>query len=139
MTEKQIIDRLDSINLSLRQKKDLIDIIKDITANSAGGGGTSTDKDFLTILVDRGTQTVTVNDKQFLISSSSSSSTECFIEISNKELYNYLFNINMPIFIKDIDNDFSIAGYATCLFEDIAIMLEVYITDGAFTIVVHNQ
>lgn len=36
MTEKQIIDRLDSINLSLRQKKDLIDIIKDITANSGG-------------------------------------------------------------------------------------------------------
>lgn len=36
MTEKQIIDRLDSINLILRQKKDLIDIIKDIADNSGG-------------------------------------------------------------------------------------------------------
>lgn len=135
MTEKQIIDRLDSINLSLRQKKDLIDIIKDITANSGGGGGTSTDKGFLTILVDRGTQTVTVNNKQFLISSSS----EGFIEISNKELYNYLFNINMPVFIKAIDNDFQIAGYATCLFNGTGIMLEVYVIDGTLAINVLNQ
>ena len=51
MTQKQIIDKLDSINLSLRQKKDLIDIIKDITANSAGGGGTSTDKEALDIYI----------------------------------------------------------------------------------------
>lgn len=103
--------------------------------NSGGGGGTSTDKGFLTILVDRGTQTVTVNNKQFLISSSS----EGFIEISNKELYNYLFNINMPVFIKAIDNDFQIAGYATCLFNGTGIMLEVYVIDGTLAINVLNQ
>ena len=33
MNDKQILDRLESINLSLRQKKDLIDIIKDIAGN----------------------------------------------------------------------------------------------------------
>lgn len=36
MTEKQIIDKLDSINLSLKQKKDLINVIKDITASNGG-------------------------------------------------------------------------------------------------------
>lgn len=105
-------------------------------SNSGGGnGGTSTDKDALTILVDHGTQTVTVNNKQFLISSSS----EGIIEINNKELYNFLFNINMPIFIKAIDNDFQIAGYATCLSTDTEIMLEVYVIDGLLSIVVTNQ
>lgn len=136
MTEKQIIDRLDSINLSLRQKKDLIDIIKDITANSGGGGGgTSTDKDTLTILVDRDTQTVTVNDKQFLISSDS----EGVIRINNKELYNFLFNINIPVFIKAFSNDLQIAGYATCMSNDTLIILQIFTIDGAFAIIVNNE
>lgn len=138
MTEKQIIDRLDSINLSLRQKKDLIDIIKDIANNSSGGGGndgTSTDKDALTILVDYDTQTVTVNDKQFLISSTS----EGFIEINNKELYNFLFNINIPVFIKAFKNNFQMTGYATCLSNDTEIMLEIYVIDGTLAIIVNNK
>lgn len=89
MTEKQIIDRLDSINLSLRQKKDLIDIIKDITANS-GGGGTSTDKDALYIYVDFNHFNITFNNKTFTPDINDSSETN--IVINNKELYNTLYN-----------------------------------------------
>lgn len=137
MNDKQILDRLESINLSLRQKQDLIDIIKDIIANGGGGGGgTSTDKDVLTILVDTVTQTVTVNDKQFLISNIN----EGVIKINNKELYNSLVNANMPIFIKRTDIDFQIAGYATSMTDGKdAIELLVYIIDSMFVIVVYNQ
>lgn len=142
MNDKQILDRLESINLSLRQKKDLIDVIKDITANSGGGGNaggsngsTSTDKDALTILVDTNTKTVTVNDKQFLISSINNN----IIEISNKELYNSLFNTDMPFFIKATSNDGQIAGYATCVYAEYEIQLSLYIVDTAIVIVVHNQ
>ena len=105
-------------------------------SNTGGGsGGTSTDKDSLTILVDHGTQTATVNGKQFLISINS----EGIIEISNKELYNYLFNINMPIFIKAIDNNFQIAGYATRMVGETAIQLLLYVVDGIFSMVIYNQ
>lgn len=105
-------------------------------SNSGGGnGGTSTDKDALTILFDYNTKTITVNDKQFLISSINNGITK----INNKELYNSLFNADMPIFIKAISNNLQIAGYATCSFTDYEIMLEVYIKDGTFAIVVYNQ
>ena len=120
MTEKQIIDRLDSINLSLRQKKDLIDIIKDITANSGGGGngGTSTDKDALTIYIDAKTEHIIINDKEFLPQNSATGDI-IIREIHNEELYhllyNSLFNTNKTIYIKLTPNDeiylFSIASY----------------------------
>lgn len=90
MTEKQIIDRLDSINLSLRQKKDLIDIIKDIADNSSGGGGTSTDKDDLYIYIDFNHFNITFNDKLF--TPDINDSTPDTIVINNKELYNTLYN-----------------------------------------------
>lgn len=136
MTEKQIIDRLDSINLSLRQKKDLLSVIKDIADNSSGGGdGTSTDKDFLTMLVDYDTKTVTVNDKQFLISTIN----EGIIEINNKELYNSLVNTDIHVFIKTIGADFNIDGYATRMFDEIAIQLLLYVVDGMFAIVIYNK
>ena len=89
MTEKQIIDRLDSINLSLRQKKDLIGIIKDITANSSGGG-TNTDKDALYIYIDFNHFNITFNDKLF--TPDINDSTQNTIVINNKELYNTLYN-----------------------------------------------
>ena len=44
MNDKQILDRLESINLSLRQKQDLIDVIKDIAGNN-----TSNDNDFIIV------------------------------------------------------------------------------------------
>lgn len=119
MTEKQIIDRLDSINLSLRQKKDLIDIIKDITANSGGGGGgTSTDKDALYIYLDPETEHIIINDKEFLPQNSSTGDIVTR-EIHNEELYyslyNSLFNTNKVIYIKFAPNDimysFSAASY----------------------------
>ena len=136
MTEKQIIDRLDSINLSLRQKKDLIDIIKDITASSGGGGGgTSTDKNVLTMLVDSNTKTVTVNDKQFLISKND----EGIIEINNKELYNSLVNTDIHVFIKVISADFNMDGYATRMFNETAIQLLLYVVDSSFFMVIYNQ
>lgn len=106
-----------------------------IGGSNAGGGGTSTDKDALTILVDRDTQTVTVNDKQFLISSDS----EGVIRINNKELYNFLFNINIPVFIKAFSNSLQIAGYATCMSNDTLIMLQIFTIDGAFAIIVDNE
>ena len=55
MTEKQIIDRLDSINLSLKQKKDLIDVIKNITASS--------DNDSLDIFLDFTKENITIYGK----------------------------------------------------------------------------
>ena len=117
MTEKQIIDRLDSINLSLRQKKDLIDIIKDITANSAGGG-TSIDKDVLYIYLDPETEHIIINDKEF-IPQNKGTGDIVTREIHNEELYyslyNSLFNTNKVIYIKLVPNDimyfFSAASY----------------------------
>lgn len=134
MNDKQILDRLESINLSLRQKKDLIDIIKDIAANSSGGG-TSTDKDVLTMLVDVNTKTVTVNDKQFLISGEDGH----VIEINNKELYNSLVNTDIPIFIKTIGADFNMDGYVTRMFDETTIRFLLQVLDGMIGIIIYNQ
>lgn len=49
MNDKQILDRLESINLSLRQKKDLIDIIKDIAGNNTSNDNGFNDKDFIIV------------------------------------------------------------------------------------------
>lgn len=120
MTEKQIIDRLDSINLSLRQKKDLIGIIKDIATNSSEGGGegTSTDKDALYIYLDPNTEHIIINDKEF-IPRNISADNIIIREIHDKELYyslyNSLFNTNKLIYIKLVPKDemyfFSEASY----------------------------
>ena len=114
MTEKQIIDRLDSINLSLRQKKDLIDIIKDITASSGEGGGTSTDKDALYIYFDWDTHNIVFNNKVFTTEYSTSSGYY-HVTIRNKELYNTLYNslvdTNTLIYIKTLStNEVQIFG-----------------------------
>lgn len=120
MTDKQILDRLDSINLSLKQKKDLINVIKDITANSGGGGsgGTSTNKDSLTIYIDPETEHIIINDKEFLPENNSTNIGVLKIihdeELYNS-LYNSLFNTNKIIYIKSGPNDvmyfFSEASY----------------------------
>lgn len=49
MNDKQILDRLESINLSLRQKKDLIDVIKDIAGNNTSNDNGSNDNDFIIV------------------------------------------------------------------------------------------
>ena len=49
MNDKQILDRLESINLSLRQKKDLIDVIKNITGNNNSNDNGSNDNDFIIV------------------------------------------------------------------------------------------
>lgn len=120
MTEKQILDRLDSINLSLKQKKDLLSVIKDITASNAGGGNsdTSTDKDALIIYIDPETEHIIINDKEFLPENNSTNAGVLRI-IHDKELYNSLynslFNTNKIIYIKLMPNDvmyfFSEASY----------------------------
>ena len=108
MTEKQIIDRLDSINLSLRQKKDLIDVIKDITTSSGVGGGTSTDKDALYIYFDWDTHNIVFNNKVFTTKYSTSSGYYSTV-IRNKELYNTLYNslvdTNTLIYIKTLSTN----------------------------------
>ena len=140
MTEKQIIDRLDSINLSLSQKKDLIDIIKDITASSGGGGGggTSTDKDALYIDLDYNDMTATINDKKF-----SMYLDDNFLKINSKELhdilYNSLFNTYRFVFIKSIDNDNYVFGQPTILINNNIIILSTFSIDGIMSIAVYNQ
>lgn len=49
MNDKQILDRLESINLSLRQKKDLIDIIKDIAGNNNSNDNGFNANDFIIV------------------------------------------------------------------------------------------
>ena len=133
MTEKQIIDRLDSINLSLRQKKDLIDIIKDITASSGEGGGTSTDKDALYIYIDPETEHIIINDKEFFPENSSTDGIVLRV-IHDEELYhllyNSLFNTNKIIYVKLAPNDYNIYSFseASYLFgEGNVIYIESYI------------
>ena len=49
MNDKQILDRLESINLSLRQKQDLIDVIKDIAGNNNSNDNGFNDNDFIIV------------------------------------------------------------------------------------------
>ena len=49
MNDKQILDRLESINLSLRQKQDLIDVIKDIAGNNTSNDNGFNDNDFIIV------------------------------------------------------------------------------------------
>ena len=100
-----------------------------------GSGGTSTDKDVLTMLVDYYTKTVTVNDKQFLISTIN----EGIIEINNKELYNFLVNTDIPVFIKAIDASFNIDGYAIRMVDKTTVQLQLCIIDGMFAMAIYNQ
>ena len=143
MTEKQIIDRLDSINLSLRQKKDLIDIIKDITANSGGGGGndgTSTDKDALYIYIDLDTRSIIFNDKVF-VSDSSENLSE--LTIHDKELYSILYsslvNNNVLLYLKTIPtNKVQCSGAANWIADAKKITATLLFIGDGIAIVVHN-
>lgn len=142
MTEKQIIDRLDSINLSLRQKKDLIDIIKDITASSGGGGGggTSTDKDALYIYVDLDTKNIIFNDKVFV----SDNTEDSTIIIHDKELYNILYsslvNNNVLLCLKSIStNKVQFSGASNWMANAETITVTLLFPGDGVGILVYNQ
>ena len=145
MTEKQIIDRLDSINLSLRQKKDLIDIIKDITANS-GGGGTSTDKDTLDVYVDLDTPSIIVNDKTYAAISQSSEASWPSLHVYSKELYNMLYksliNTDKTVYIKTIPTSpiyLFCEASITAVPTGETIMLTFIFADGILNIIIFNR
>lgn len=71
MNDKQILDRLESINLSLRQKKDLIDVIKDIvdnnTSNDNDSNNGSNDNDLIIVKhiasLENSERTLYINNK----------------------------------------------------------------------------
>ena len=140
MTEKQIIDRLDSINLSLRQKKDLIDVIKDITASSGGGGGTSTDKDALYIYVDMDTRSIIFNDKVFV----SDNTEDATIIIHDKELYSILYsslvNNNVLLCLKSIStNKIQFSGASNWIADAKKITVTLLFIGDGIAILVYNQ
>ena len=58
--------------------------------DSNAGGGTSTDKDALTIYIDTSTYNIIVNDKVYVTSQGGSDRLE--LTITDKELYNILYN-----------------------------------------------
>ena len=142
MNDKQILDRLESINLSLRQKQDLIDVIKNITANSGegGSGGTGTDKDALDIYIDLNTFNITVNDKEYIPMVDGQN-----IIITNKELYdrlyNFLINTYRPVYLKSVPtNDNYIFGICTGGTIDKELVNLLFLAGGAFMrISVRNQ
>lgn len=89
MNDKQILDRLESINLSLRQKKDLIDVIKDIAGNNSSGDNDSNDNNKLYVYINAIELKILINDVEY--ESSEPTDTAMFI-IKNETLYNYINN-----------------------------------------------
>ena len=94
MNDKQILDRLESINLSLRQKQDLIDVIKDIAGSNSSGNNSSNDNgsndnNKLYVYIDSSEQKVLINDIEYELSEPTK---EASIIIKNETLYNYIKN-----------------------------------------------
>lgn len=87
MNDKQILDRLESINLSLRQKKDLIDVIKDIVGNNNSNDNGSNNK--LYVYINTIEQKILINDVEY---ESSESTETAMFTIKNETLYNYINN-----------------------------------------------
>ena len=96
MNDKQILDRLESINLSLRQKQDLIDVIKDIAGNN-----TSNDNDFIIVKyagsLENNNKDIYINNKLCKLYHYDHYSENEY-EISDTELFN-LFNTFKRILI----------------------------------------
>lgn len=92
MNDKQILDRLESINLSLRQKKDLIDVIKDITGNNSSNDNGSNDNK-LYVYVNVVEQKILINDVEYEFSESNGEGYgDAMFTIKNETLYNYINN-----------------------------------------------
>ena len=142
MNDKQILDRLESINLSLRQKQDLIDVIKDIIANSGGGGGgASTDKDTLDIYIDWDTKNVIIDDKVFVPEVNTDNSLS--LVIRDKKLYSTLYsslvNTNTVVYIKTIPtNEIQIFGIPSYIADETNIFFAMLI-DGFVMLTIANN
>lgn len=134
MTEKQIIDRLDSINLSLRQKKDLIDIIKDITASS--------NNDILNIFLDFTKENITIYGKSYTFEDNSSDNDLLFV-ISNKELcdilYSSLWYTNKIVYITTFEGITYSCSLSTYFVSNDMIDLNAVLGGQLITISIHNQ
>lgn len=89
MNDKQILDRLESINLSLIQKKDLIDVIKDIAGNNTSNDNGSSDNNKLYVYMNDIEKKVLINDIEYELSEPTE---EASIIIKNETLYNYIKN-----------------------------------------------
>lgn len=89
MNDKQILDKLESINLSLRQKQDLIDIIKDIADNNTSNDNDSNDNNKLYVYINNIEQKVLINDIEYELSEPIGST---IFAIKNETLYNYIKN-----------------------------------------------
>lgn len=89
MNDKQILDRLESINLSLRQKQDLIDVIKDIADNNTSNDNSSNDNNKLYVYINAIEQKILINDVEY---ESSESTETAMFTIKNETLYNYINN-----------------------------------------------
>lgn len=134
MTEKQIIDRLDSINLSLKQKKDLLDVIKDIIANSGN--------DILDIFLDFTKGNITIYGKPYTFDDNSSDNDLLFV-ISNKELYNILYSslwyTNKIVYITTFEGRTYSCSLSNYFVAKDMIDLQAAIGGQSITISIHNQ
>lgn len=134
MTEKQIIDRLNSINLSLRQKKDLIDIIKDITASS--------NNDILDIFLDFTKENITIYGKSYTFEDNSSDNDLLFV-ISNKELHNILYSslwyTNKIVYITAFEGITYSCALSNYFVAKDMIDLHAAIDEQLITILIQNQ
>lgn len=93
MNDKQILDRLESINLSLRQKQDLINVIKDIAGNNSSDDNGSNDNNILYVYADSIEGKILINDVEYELSEPGNGAYgEALFNIKNETLYNYIKN-----------------------------------------------
>ena len=93
MNDKQILDRLESINLSLRQKRDLIDVIKDIAGNNSSNDNGPNDNNKLYVYANAVEQKILINDVEYEVSEPNGVGYgEAMFTIKNETLYNYINN-----------------------------------------------
>lgn len=134
MTEKQIIDRLDSINLSLKQKKDLLGVIKDITANSSNN--------ILDVFLDFTKENITIYGKPYTFKDNSSDNDLLFV-IYNKELHNILYNslwyTNKIVYITTFEGSTYSCSLSTYFVSNDMIDLNAVLGRQLITISIRNQ
>lgn len=117
MTDKQILDRLDSINLSLKQKKDLLDVIKDIVGNNDSNNHGFNDNDFIIVKhvenTENGNFNIYINNKLCDLHHYDhySNNEHKIIDAEIFDLFNTFKRILIYIDINDIFKTKSTIGY----------------------------